>query len=234
MGVSRWLERLETIEPGILVLNEELVTTFANRHALQLLGGKHADGVLGQSLFEVHEKGVHNRLVDVIRQARESQRQLPFLLNVPLPERGDRQLLLKLVPLLNDDMGCDTVCALLYDVTEFADEEPTLSRVPARSRQEVRLMKAGDIRFARADNSYCELFSADGAHHCDLSIGELEKRLSPEGFFRVHRSYLVNLRWITKIDRDGCGCVVSCGASEQSLPVSRDRAARFLKVLGIR
>jgi len=63
---------------------------------------------------------------------------------------------------------------------------------------------------------------ADGKAYCvDQSIAELEKRLDPGEFFRLHRSTLVNVAWIREVaalpggglncavegrEEDGSGC----------------------------
>ena len=51
-----------------------------------------------------------------------------------------------------------------------------------------------------------------------LSMNELEKKLGSAGFIRVHKSYLVNYRYIRRIDRTGV--IINNG---ENLPISRKK-----------
>lgn len=56
-----------------------------------------------------------------------------------------------------------------------------------------------------------------------VQLSQIEERLSPHGFFRCHRSYLVNMAKIKRIGTDAV--VMPDGAS---IPVSRHRRKKFL------
>jgi two-component system LytT family response regulator len=76
----------------------------------------------------------------------------------------------------------------------------------------------------------------NGRQHCvDQTIAELERRLDPEKFLRVHRSALVNVDWIHEVNSWFAGKVILSlkDAQRTQIPVARDRV-RFLKArLGI-
>lgn len=71
----------------------------------------------------------------------------------------------------------------------------------------------------------------DGRQHCvDQTVTELERRLDPAKFLRVHRSALVNADWIHEVNSWFAGKVVLTlkDARRTQLPVARDRV-RILK-----
>jgi two-component system LytT family response regulator len=71
----------------------------------------------------------------------------------------------------------------------------------------------------------------NGRQHCvDQSITELEQRLDPAKFLRVHRSALVNVDWIHEVNSWFAGKVVLSlkDAQHSQIPVARDRV-RILK-----
>lgn len=66
----------------------------------------------------------------------------------------------------------------------------------------------------------------------DIPLAELERQLEEERFFRVHKSYIVNVTQIKEIGFDEKGMNVCINGHE--LPVSRRRKRALLKVLETR
>jgi len=62
-----------------------------------------------------------------------------------------------------------------------------------------------DIQFVRAEGDYSSLITADSRYLSQFGLGEMEKRLSPEIFLRIHRSTIVNRANIKEIYREGHG-----------------------------
>jgi two-component system LytT family response regulator len=76
----------------------------------------------------------------------------------------------------------------------------------------------------------------DGHAHCvDQGIAELERRLDPAKFLRIHRSALVNVDWIHEVNSWFAGKVVLClkDAQRTQLTVARDRVRSLKERLGI-
>ena len=73
-----------------------------------------------------------------------------------------------------------------------------------------------------------------GSQFCNLNIGDLEGRLDPQLFLRVHRSYIVNLSHVDEIVRDdGRMTLRMMGSTPVEIPVSRSSAPRLLEQLGL-
>jgi two-component system, LytTR family, response regulator len=71
---------------------------------------------------------------------------------------------------------------------------------------------------------------SEGKPHCiDHSIADLEKKLDPSKFFRIHRATLVNLDWIAEVSSLPGGALNLRLKDAQStdLTVARDRAPAF-------
>jgi ABC-2 type transport system ATP-binding protein len=56
-----------------------------------------------------------------------------------------------------------------------------------------------DILYATSDDGRTNLYTVNGRIPTHLSLSELETRLARSGFFRAHRSYLVNLQHIKEM-----------------------------------
>lgn len=91
-----------------------------------------------------------------------------------------------------------------------------------------------DIVYIEAKADYSSVVTAAGSYLVNESISSLERRLAPQGFLRVHRSYLVNLDDVHDVEVSRSGLmelkVERVGAS---VPVSRRRTAEVKERLGI-
>jgi NO-binding membrane sensor protein with MHYT domain len=78
------------------------------------------------------------------------------------------------------------------------------------------------IAAIRADGRYTHLQDREREYFCNLSITELERRLDPRHFMRVHRSHILQLQQVKAIRRKGDGAfAVIAARSEIQVPVSR-------------
>jgi two-component system LytT family response regulator len=104
------------------------------------------------------------------------------------------------------------------------------SRIASRVGERISFLELDAVtHFVASDKLTFAL--VDGRQHCvDQSIAELERRLDPAKFLRVHRSALVNIDWIHEVNSWFAGKVVLIlkDARRTQLPVARDRV-RILK-----
>jgi len=100
---------------------------------------------------------------------------------------------------------CDTVYILNQGkITETyrpgEDEQPNLPfKIPVRMEGKVALVNPVDILYADAAEGRAYIQTIDERLPTQFTLGELEERLVRSGFFRAHRSYLVNLQHVTEV-----------------------------------
>ena len=94
-------------------------------------------------------------------------------------------------------------------------------RIPAQSNGSTILIDPASISAIRADGRYTHLQEGGREYFCNMSITDLESRLDPERFFRVHRSHIVQIAHVKSIRRKGDGAVITVGDKGESIPVSR-------------
>lgn len=110
-----------------------------------------------------------------------------------------------------------------------------LSRIASRVGERISFLSVGDItHFVSQDKlTYAVV---NGRRHCvDQSIAELERRLDPAKFLRVHRSTLVNMDWIHEANFWFTGKLILSlnDVHRTQIPVSRDRVRSLKLRLGI-
>ncbi|MEL7161874.1 MAG: LytTR family DNA-binding domain-containing protein [Bacteroidota bacterium] len=86
---------------------------------------------------------------------------------------------------------------LALALARFQRSEPLperrTARLTVRRRGELRILEVTDIVYARAADGYVELYLHDGSRELtEKSLTSLE-RLLPPRFFRIHKSYLVDM-----------------------------------------
>jgi two-component system LytT family response regulator len=98
-----------------------------------------------------------------------------------------------------------------------------------RRGQRVIVVPLEDIDWIAADDYCCTVHVGDESHVMRESLRNLEQRLDPGRFVRVHRSAIVNLERVSEI-RGGADLTIVVG--RHLLPVSRRRRAELLRRLG--
>ncbi len=107
-------------------------------------------------------------------------------------------------------------------------------KIPARLEGKVDLLNPADILYASAEKGQTCLHTAEGRIPTHLTLAELEERLARSGFFRAHRSYLVNLQRVRAVipyTRDSFTLTLD-DATGTEIPLSKAAAAELRELLG--
>ena len=102
-----------------------------------------------------------------------------------------------------------------------------LERMAVREGAKVHVIPVEKLDYIEAQDDYVLLKSAGGRHLKQQTISSLEGRLDPTRFVRLHRSYIVNLERVVKIEpysKDSRVAILRDGAR---LPISRAGYARL-------
>ena len=76
----------------------------------------------------------------------------------------------------------------------------TLSRLFVRDRNSIVPLKIEDISRFEADDDYVKVHAGDRFYLINQTLGEIESRLDRSRFCRVHRSVVVNLEFIERVE----------------------------------
>jgi len=96
-------------------------------------------------------------------------------------------------------------------------------------QQRTHLVEVAKISHFLAQGRGTLAVTASGSHLVDRALGELEERLDPRQFVRIHRSAIVNLAWVAEVQPDlGGRLIVKLKDGPRTeLQVARDRARAF-------
>jgi two-component system, LytTR family, response regulator len=114
--------------------------------------------------------------------------------------------------------------APVHQVPEPAESSDDV--IPVSLGGSTKLVRRSAIRWAQAQGDYVRLHTADGSYLIRAGMAVLADSWRPAGLVRIHRSYLVSLRYVTAIHEEAPGQFVVdvCG---RRLPVSRRQAAKL-------
>lgn len=102
--------------------------------------------------------------------------------------------------------------------------------VAVASIDKIELIKTEDIIYCKAEGKYTEFNLSNGTKILSSkNLGEYKNALESGSFFRIHHSYVVNIKHIIKITKkDGYYCEFING---DKLPIAKRRQDEFLKFI---
>jgi two-component system LytT family response regulator len=116
-------------------------------------------------------------------------------------------------------------------VSDARPRQAPLERVLIRDGSQVHVLPVGKIDYVEAQDDYV-CFKADGRQYLkDQTMGALEAQLDPARFVRIHRSYLLNIERIARVELYAKDSRVAILRDNTRLPVSRAGYARLAKLL---
>lgn len=74
-----------------------------------------------------------------------------------------------------------------------------IEKIPARVEERLLLFDPVEIDYVESEEGISSLYVRGEKFPCSLSLTELEERLKYFGFFRCHRSYIVNLQRVREV-----------------------------------
>jgi len=115
---------------------------------------------------------------------------------------------------------------------EARDPARPVSRVVVRDGANITVLPVATIDWVKAEDDYV-LLRAGGRDHLKAeTLGSLEAQLPKDRFVRIHRSYLVNLDRLVRLEGGPTGVPAAILRDGTSLPVSRTGARRLRERIG--
>jgi two-component system LytT family response regulator len=106
-----------------------------------------------------------------------------------------------------------------------------LERVLVRQGARVHVILADALDYVEAQDDYVSLRSGGKSYLKQQTLAELEQGLDPARFVRIHRSYLLNLERLARLESDSKDSRTAVLQDGTRLPVSRSGYARLKTLL---
>jgi two-component system, LytTR family, response regulator len=107
----------------------------------------------------------------------------------------------------------------------------SVERILVRDGARVVVIPVAELDYAEAQDDYVGLHARGKVHLKQQTLADLDASLDPSRFVRVHRSYLLNLDRLARIESEGGDARTAVLADGTRLPVSRSGYARLKALL---
>ena len=107
------------------------------------------------------------------------------------------------------------------------------NRVVVKDNGKIKIIPIASIQYLEAADDYVKIRTAEGVFLKNKTMGYFEEILESQNFIRIHRSYIINVQLITRIDpyeKENHLAILSIGIK---LPVSKSGYTKLKQVLGI-
>ena len=147
----------------------------------------------------------------------------------PIEQQRFRSAIQKLSTRLASDEN-EKTAQLLSEVSLNASQR---NRVVVKKDGVIKIIATSDIRYLETNDDYVKISTAEGSYQKNKTMSFFEKTLDPEQFIRIHRSYLINMSEVTKIELKEKESYVVLLKSGIWLPVSKTGYVKLKQALGI-
>jgi two-component system LytT family response regulator len=118
------------------------------------------------------------------------------------------------------------------DLSMSAKGDWPLDRIVVKDGTKVTFIPLAKLDYIQAQDDYVLLKTPEKGHLKQQTLASLEQRLDPKRFFRIHRSFIIQLDRLTKLEQAPTESWVAILQDGTRLPVSKTGYARLREVMG--
>lgn len=147
----------------------------------------------------------------------------------PFPEDRFRKAMEKFLERKPEDQA-DKTEKLLNAVAQSPVQQ---NRIVVKTGNKVKIISLHEIHCMEADDDYVKIVTAEGQFLKNKTMSFYEQTLDPQQFVRVHRSYIIHINQITRIDPYQKENHLAILRSGKQIPVSKTGYAKLKTILGL-
>ncbi len=111
------------------------------------------------------------------------------------------------------------------------DSSRPLSRILIREGVNVTILDPGDVIYIEASDDYVKFHTAEKYWLKGERMNKLEKNLDPRIFCRVHRSFIININYMARIEPYSKESRIVKLKNGKTLPVSKNGYSRLMELM---
>ncbi len=119
---------------------------------------------------------------------------------------------------------------LLENTSKQPDEK---NRIVVKNGSDIRIVPTNDLIYIEAYDDYVKIFTKDTYYLKKKTMNYYEQVLDDSKFFRTHRSYIINLNELTRIEPLEKNTYVVLLKNGKKVPLSRSGYIKLKEMLGV-
>ncbi len=120
--------------------------------------------------------------------------------------------------------------SILENTTKQPDER---NRIVVKNGSDIRIVPMADVMYIEAYDDYVKIFTKDTYYLKKKTMNYYEQVLDSSQFFRTHRSFIINLQELTKIEPLEKNTYVVLLKNGKRIPLSRTGYSKLKETLGV-
>ncbi len=118
-----------------------------------------------------------------------------------------------------------------HELAASAKSDWPLDRIVVRDGTKVTLIPLAKLDYIQAQDDYVLLKTPEKGHLKQQTLASLESRLDPKRFLRIHRSFIIQLDRLARLEQTPTESWVAVLTDGSKLPVSKSGYARLKDIL---
>jgi len=209
-------------------VNEGLVKINGLKPDLVLLDIKMNDGT-GFDLLEKRDK-VDFRVIFITAYQEFALKAIKFSALDYIMKPVDPEELIKAVNHAQKQVADHQTEQLNHLNEILKNNDQTEKKILLKTAENIHLLRVSEIQYCEADGGYTRFYTENRKKvFVSKPMVEYENLLSDYGFFRVHKSYLVNLQKVSSFEKEDGGYLVL--SNEVKVPVASRKKDQLLQLL---
>lgn len=223
---------------GLILIDDQARVLGMSARAMQIL--EIEPGRLGQSVLDYHGLQSRAKVNEFLRLSQQANPEAPVAMIIDVL---GKVITIALAPLIMaSSQETPYRIATITDVTqatgavvEPASGQVRLSRFPVCQDGSFIFLDSASIFYFRSDGNYCRIYTEQSSHYVLMTLKHVLQRYTGPQFFRVHKSYVVNLEKMRELKlKDGGQAEIIFDSSRVNpVPVARRRLPELKMALGL-
>ncbi|MGJ1266422.1 LytR/AlgR family response regulator transcription factor [Sphingobacterium spiritivorum] len=127
-----------------------------------------------------------------------------------------------------------TLAATPVKINESLEgEEQSLERIVVKNGSQIKIIPVQQVTFLEAYDDYVKIHTKEGMFLKNKTMSSFEKQLDPKNFVRVHRSFMIRVDQLSKIEPLEKENYIATLISGDKINVSKSGYARLKQLIGM-
>ncbi len=150
---------------------------------------------------------------------------------------GHTDIIKNAIDFVSPNLAASVITVLVWHISQkrqgdaisVSSKEPSLETIYAHKGSSKVLVEIDNIDYFKSSGNYLEIYSNGNDYLVRDTISQMLARLPSDFFLRCHRSFIVNIRSIERINANSSGNATIVLTSGDEIPLSRTQKQAFDK-----